>query len=280
MTASGLSAPSARPRNHRLPSPRPERVLGSALRLIGLQHPEARVVRVRVSNAQRVEDFEAAGIHLIDEQGRVADLHSLRSTLGTWLARAGVAPQVARRMMRHADYSTTLKHYTTLHLDDTRRAVDQLPTLTGSEKVSATGTLGVANEARQPTRNPQHIPQQSVHDSARQEARACDEGGGVSTEGDDHNPLTSAGSCDSPRDSAGEGVVPVQGLEPWTRGLRIRCSTRGEEGAPSRFPSSGVQEGSAQDPELAEVVAAWSALPAALRAGILAMVAAAVESRA
>ena len=176
-------------------------VLGSALRLIGLQHPEARVVLVRVSNAQRVEDFEAAGIDPIDEQGRVADLHSLRSTLGTWLARAGVVPQVARRMMRHADYSTTLKHYTTLYLDDTRRAVDQLPTLTGSEKVSATGTLGVANEGRQPTRNPQHIPQQSGHDSVRRGARACDEGGESRPRASTASPCRLR-ACAAPRETA------------------------------------------------------------------------------
>jgi hypothetical protein len=47
-----------------------------------------------------------------DAQGKVIDLHAMRTTLGTNLARAGVAPQVAREIMRHADYRTTLKHYT------------------------------------------------------------------------------------------------------------------------------------------------------------------------
>jgi integrase len=62
-----------------------------------------------------------------DEQGRVIDLHAMRTTLGTNLARAGVAPQLAQKIMRHADYRTTLKHYTVLGLVDTTRAIKMLP---------------------------------------------------------------------------------------------------------------------------------------------------------
>jgi hypothetical protein len=51
-----------------------------------------------------------------DAEGRVVDLHAMRTTLGTNLARAGVAPQIAQRIMRHGDYRTTLKHYTVLGL--------------------------------------------------------------------------------------------------------------------------------------------------------------------
>ena len=56
-----------------------------------------------------------------EPDGWVIDLHALRTTLGTQLARAGVAPQIAQRIMRHADYRTTLKHYTVLGLADTAR---------------------------------------------------------------------------------------------------------------------------------------------------------------
>jgi integrase len=54
-----------------------------------------------------------------DEEGCVIDLHALRTTLGTELARSGVVPQVAQKIMRHSDYNTTLKHYTRLNLIDT-----------------------------------------------------------------------------------------------------------------------------------------------------------------
>ena len=58
-----------------------------------------------------------------DGQGRIVDLHALRTTLATTLARAGVAPQVAQKIMRHADYRTTLKHYTILELVDSQNAM-------------------------------------------------------------------------------------------------------------------------------------------------------------
>ncbi len=35
---------------------------------------------------------------------------TLRTTLGTQLARAGVAPQITQRIMRHADFRTTNRH--------------------------------------------------------------------------------------------------------------------------------------------------------------------------
>jgi len=69
-----------------------------------------RVFPTKVTNLTRKTEFERAKIDLVDAQGRVADLHGLRGTLGTRLARTGVAPQVAQRLMRHVDYRTTLNH--------------------------------------------------------------------------------------------------------------------------------------------------------------------------
>ncbi len=56
-------------------------------------------------------------------KGRVVDLHALRTALGTNLARSGVAPQIAQKIMRHADYRTRLKHYTDLQLCDSSSAL-------------------------------------------------------------------------------------------------------------------------------------------------------------
>jgi len=53
-----------------------------------------------------------------DAEGRVIDLHAMRTTLGTNLARIGVPPQIAQRIMRHSDYCTTQQHYTILGLTD------------------------------------------------------------------------------------------------------------------------------------------------------------------
>ena len=64
-----------------------------------------------------------------DSEGRVIDLHAFRTTLGTQLALAGVIPQLAQKIMRHADYRTTQKHYTILGLADTTAAMNKLKPL-------------------------------------------------------------------------------------------------------------------------------------------------------
>jgi integrase len=64
--------------------------------------------------------------------GEVFDLHALRTTFGTLLAREGVPVQVAKDLMRHADIRTTLKSYTKLVLHDHRAAVARIqPKKTG-----------------------------------------------------------------------------------------------------------------------------------------------------
>ncbi len=53
--------------------------------------PTANVFPTAVTDTTRKKDYKRAGIVLVDEVGRVADLLALRTTLGTQLARAGVA---------------------------------------------------------------------------------------------------------------------------------------------------------------------------------------------
>ena len=79
-----------------------------------------------VTDRTRDADLERAQIAKVDGEGRRADLHALRATLGTQLARIGTAPQVTQRIMRHASLETTQKHYTLLTLDDQRRALSSL----------------------------------------------------------------------------------------------------------------------------------------------------------
>jgi integrase len=172
-----------------------------------------RVFPTEVTNLTRKLDFERAGIKLVDERGRIADFHGLRATLGTRLARAGVAPQVAQRLMRHADYRTTLQHYTMLSLADTVAAVKRLPG--GGADVSESGPprrewsrkprIGSPSPAvaageekssgAQPhapiASDPQQIPQQSVHDSVPDLATECNE---------DDEPLETGGGSNMPAD--------------------------------------------------------------------------------
>lgn len=108
--------------------------------------PSARVFAVAVTNDDRRADFLEAKIPLVDAEGRTADLHALRTTLGTRLALQGIAPQLAQRLMRHGDYRTTLKHYTALQLHDTAAALAKLPAVgpssANADAKSATGTDG------------------------------------------------------------------------------------------------------------------------------------------
>ena len=64
-----------------------------------MAHPKAKVFPTAVTDVTRRKDFKRAGIPLEDSEGRVADLHALRTTLGTLLARHGANPQVARQIM-------------------------------------------------------------------------------------------------------------------------------------------------------------------------------------
>jgi integrase len=75
------------------------------------------------------QDLARAGIAKCDDQGRVVDLHALRTTLATELARRGVAPQLAQQLLRHKDARTTLAHYTALGIEDAAAAVEKLPSL-------------------------------------------------------------------------------------------------------------------------------------------------------
>ncbi len=74
-------------------------------------------------------DCRRADIPKRDERGRTVDIHALRTTFGTWLARSGVAPRVAQALMRHSDIRLTMSVYTDPKLLDTAAAVAGLPSV-------------------------------------------------------------------------------------------------------------------------------------------------------
>ncbi|GDX99994.1 hypothetical protein LBMAG48_23980 [Phycisphaerae bacterium] len=158
--------------------------------------PTARVWPDTVQDLTRLKDFLRAGIAKVvdvtdkhgkpvmigtgenakpktrisveDDQSRVIDLHALRTTLGTQLARAGVAPQVAQRLMRHSDYKTTLKHYTILGLTDTAAAVAKLPSIHTPGRNAATGTMHAsAADANSPQRYCQQLARETDQSGAK-----------------------------------------------------------------------------------------------------------------
>ena len=73
--------------------------------------------------------LDRAGIARRDALGRVVDIHALRHTAATRMARRGVPLVVAQRVLGHASPEMTAKVYTHLGLEDLRGAVDVLAPL-------------------------------------------------------------------------------------------------------------------------------------------------------
>lgn len=201
--------------------------------------PTARVWSDTVGDVTRLKDFLRAGIArrvdvldaegkpvtigtgkreriktrivVEDDQGRVIDLHALRTTLGTQLARAGVTPQVAQRIMRHSDYRTTLRHYTVLGLTDTAAAMDRLPGIAPERQAEvATGTADAAPS------DPQLFCQQLGREMGNNRAASRGEptrGGG---RGRNDKPQHSQGFS---RDSTRHSGKRATGIEPATFSL-------------------------------------------------------------
>ena len=72
-------------------------------------------------------DVKAAGIERADAEGRVVDMHALRTTYITWLAVTGAHPKAAQALARHASIETTMGRYTDLSLIDMGGTVNRLP---------------------------------------------------------------------------------------------------------------------------------------------------------
>lgn len=79
-------------------------------------------------NAMRifVRTLEAAGIERVDDAGRQLDIHALRHTAATRLARAGVGLVQAQRILGHADPKLTARVYSHLEPEDLRDAIEQI----------------------------------------------------------------------------------------------------------------------------------------------------------
>jgi integrase len=64
-----------------------------------------------------------------DKSGRFADFHAMRHTFITRLARSGASPAEAKALARHSTIVLTMDHYTHLRVEDSRRALENLPEL-------------------------------------------------------------------------------------------------------------------------------------------------------
>jgi len=113
---------------------------------LGKPKPTARVFTVPTDLVRILKrDLEAAGI-----DGTGVDVHALRHTTATFLAKAGVAPRTAQEIMRHSDIRLTLGTYTDPRALNVRSALDALPSFKAdrpAERMRATGTYDSASGA-------------------------------------------------------------------------------------------------------------------------------------
>lgn len=94
------------------------------------------------TNLMRIFDrvIRAAGIPKRDAEGRKLDLHALRHTFGSRLARNGVGLSKVQRLMGHSDPKLTSAVYLHLVEEDLRDAVEALP----SVRADAASRKGIA----------------------------------------------------------------------------------------------------------------------------------------
>jgi integrase/recombinase XerC len=170
--------------------------------------PSARVFRVVPSIRRFHDDLKAAKVNNDGLDGRKLDFHALRATFATRLARAGVAPQIAKRLLRHSDVKVTMQHYTKLELADLSSAVAKLAPIVASssdaQAQSATGTDGVLQ-----------CKLQSQGESGRSETTGCV----VEFETSDSRNAESPAQNDSMRGIAMSSVERLTGIEPATFSL-------------------------------------------------------------
>lgn len=70
--------------------------------------------------------LNTACIPFVDASGRRVDLHSLRHTFISNLARAGVHPKTAQKLARHSSIELTMKRYTHLGMSDLANAIEKV----------------------------------------------------------------------------------------------------------------------------------------------------------
>jgi integrase len=96
-----------------------------AIRPVGVR-PSARVFTVRPCPKTWKRHLKQAGIEYGRKGERVLDRKCFRKTFASHLIASGVQPRVLQLLMRHADISTTMAHYSDPALLDVSAAVDSL----------------------------------------------------------------------------------------------------------------------------------------------------------
>ena len=71
--------------------------------------------------------LDRAGIAKRDLQGQKLDIHALRTTCASRMARRGVSLAITQRWLGHSDPQLTAQHYVSVDVEDLRAAVERAP---------------------------------------------------------------------------------------------------------------------------------------------------------
>jgi integrase len=93
------------------------------------KRPEESVCGSVPRSQTHMRNLIRAEIPYTDERGRYADFHALRFTFGTRLAKAGVAPRIAMKLMRHKSIHLTMHLYIDDDGFDLNSAVEKMPSI-------------------------------------------------------------------------------------------------------------------------------------------------------
>lgn len=239
-----------------------------------IPHPSARVFTEVPDFDARRADFEAAGIAEVDSEGRRADLHALRATLATLLARQGVQVQVAQRIMRHSTVDLTLRSYTKLRIDDLAGGMSRIAAVVpkaaeaSESAAAATGTHGgggVSENLRTQATGSRPAVASRCDDSTSDSH--FDDGCNASTDDDLCEPLQLV-AC-----GAEGGDRTLTSL----RTVDFESGSAPGNAAPSQRNPTYLD---VSDPVLARLVAAWPTLGEPIKAAVLALVSTATGTKA
>jgi hypothetical protein len=255
-------------------------IAGDTARMLRSDLAAARAAWLKSIESESEMEQAAATDFLLysDRQGHVADFHSLRVLFISRVVASGASVKEAQTLARHSTPLLTMNTYSRATLLDVAGAVAGLgdlltkqPSRPEAESQRATGTYGKAEP-----------PMKSDHYSDHYE---------TAQEGSAWHSRASMRAADLPASSETEkqktpAKAAVVGYSQGSQKQRLRsesnrrwriCNPESEPVSPENGSGFGevtttATTTAAADPALAQVVEAWSSLPPAVRAGILAMV--------
>ena len=227
---------------------------------------------------EREQAAESGFLLYSDRLGHVADFHSLRVLFISRVVASGASVKEAQTLARHSTPVLTMNTYSRATLLDVAGAVEGLgdlltkqPTRPEAQAQKATGTCGRADAVPSSDHQNDHYGQAQEgsdwHSRASVRAADCSEMSAAEKQKTPAKP----GDSETLRGSSRERLRSES-----NRRWRI-CNPAAEPVSPedsTGFPeaTTTATTAAAADRDLAAVVEAWSSLPPAVRAGILAMV--------